>query len=123
MGYAADAAPGSRPGVPRERRDPDLLPHGELAEPQPHAEVLSDAGLRTRTPVFGTAQPARGLSGAVRRAAYRLPEHRPTRWVLLLAADRLDVLEHRARSGWWILPAAVSLAVGYAAVRRAAARR
>lgn len=119
MGYGVDAGRDARPGVPRERRpvrtgDADL----GLPAPQRDPSTLSRSGLRLRTPVFGTAQPARGLSGLVRRAAYRVPEHRPARWALLLAADRVDVLEHRVRSGWWVLPAAAALALGYLAVSR-----
>jgi hypothetical protein len=51
--------------------------------------------LPKQTPVFGTAQPPRGLSGMVRNAAYRIPQHQTKRWLLLLAADRIDVLGHR----------------------------
>jgi hypothetical protein len=47
----------------------------------------------------------RGLSGLVRRAAYRVPEHRTARWALLLAGDRLDVLEHRLGRDLWLVPA------------------
>jgi hypothetical protein len=72
--------------------------------------------------VFGAAVPARGLSGVLRRAAYRVPEHRSARWTLLLAADRVDVLEGRAAAGWWIIPAAAALALRYLAVSRLASR-
>lgn len=123
MGYGADAGAAARPGVPRERRVPDGQARGELPEPQPGPEVLSRSGMRTPTPVFGAAQPARGLSGRVRWAAYRLPEHGAGRWGLLLAADRLDVLEHRAARAWWLVPAAVAVLVGYALAARAAGRK
>lgn len=87
-----DAAPGRRPGVPMEAE-----PSQEYAvEPQwggpEHLVRKGGAGL---TPVYGTAQPPRGLSGQLRRAAYEIPEHEARHWLLLLAADRLDVLEHR----------------------------
>jgi hypothetical protein len=58
-----------------------------------------------------------------RRAAYRIPEHRASRWGLLLAADRLDVLERRARGAAWLVPALAAGAIGYALVARALARR
>jgi hypothetical protein len=45
------------------------------------------------TPVFGTAQPVRGLSGALRTRAYAIPEHHARHWLLLVAADRVDVVE------------------------------
>jgi hypothetical protein len=122
MGYAVDAGRSARPGVPRERPLPDAEPVGTLPDPQPHPEILSRSGIRTPTPVFGTALPARGLSGVVRRAAYRIPEHRPARWALLLAADRVDVLERRAARGWWILPAVAALALGYAVSARLSRR-
>src|SRR5690606_33916048 len=47
------------------------------------------------TPVFGTAQPLHGLSGVLRTKAYSIPEHFPRHWLLLLVADRVDVLEGR----------------------------
>src|SRR5512133_3757154 len=124
MGYGVDAGATARPGVPRERRRvPDERAGGELPEPQRGPAVLSRSGVRTPTPVFGTAQPARGLSGFVRRAAYRLPEHRVGRWALLLAADRVDVLEDRAARAWWIIPAAAAAVAGYVSVARALDRR
>jgi hypothetical protein len=51
------------------------------------------------TPVFGTAQPPQGISGLVRRRAYAIPEHRVRHWMLLLLADRLDLLEYRLGGG------------------------
>ncbi len=122
MGYDVDAGGTARPGVPRERLVPDRRARGELPSPQGGAELLSRSGIRTPAPVFGTAQPARGLAGSIRRAAYRVSEHRPGRWALLLLADRVDVLAHRARRGWWLLPAAAALALGYAATARLARR-
>jgi hypothetical protein len=47
------------------------------------------------TPVFGAAQPLRGLSGAIRRYAYTFSEGRTAHWMLLMAGDRVDVLESR----------------------------
>ncbi len=122
-GRAVDAGAGSRPGVPRERNAPDPGAWWARPEQQRGVAVLSRAGLRAPTAVFGTAQPVRGLSGLVRRAAYRVPEHRSARWALLLAGDRLDVLEHRIARNLWLLPAAAALATGYLAVSRALGRR
>lgn len=122
MGYSVDAGGPPRPGIPRERSVSPSEPSGTLPEPQRHPELLSRSGIRTPTAVFGTAVPARGLSGLVRRAAYRTPEHRSARWALLRAADRLDVLEHRAETGWWVVPAAAALVLGYVAASRLARR-
>jgi hypothetical protein len=122
--YAVDAARSLRPGVPRE--------HGAVADPGSHWErpaqqrdlsALSRSGLRAATPVFGTSAPPHGLSGAIRRLAYRVPEHRASRWALLLLGDRVDVVESRLAGAVWLLPAAAAFAVGFAATRRALRRR
>ncbi|GAA5117419.1 hypothetical protein GCM10023339_28230 [Alloalcanivorax gelatiniphagus] len=100
-GWGADLDPADRPSYPREVFDPAASgAHWEIPESQP------DDGRRERsieharlTPAFGTAQPLRGLSGAVRRYAYeRHSEGKAAHWLLLIAGDRLDVLEHVARS-------------------------
>jgi hypothetical protein len=67
------------------RRDPTST--GQPSTLPPTATVA--------TPVFGTAQPPRGLSGALRRRAYALPEHHTRHWLWLLLADRIDLAEHR----------------------------
>jgi hypothetical protein len=76
---------------------PDPGAHWITPQRQPTAPThLRRKGLHALTPVLGTAQPPRGLSGRLRWLAYRVPEHRARHWVLLMAADRVDVLEHRA---------------------------
>lgn len=123
LGLGIDASPQTRPGVPRERPGAASGAHWERPQQQRGVGPLSRSGLHRATPVFGTAQPARGLSGAVRRAAYRFPEHRTARWMLLLAADRVEVLGCRIVRGAWLLPAAVALVAGYLAISRTLARR
>jgi hypothetical protein len=121
-GIGADADPAARPGVPRERVPPATGAWWDRPEQQRGVAALSRQGLRAATPAFGTAQPPRALSGMVRRAAYRIPAHRTSRWALLLVGDRLDVLEHRLARSAWVLPAALACAAGYAAVSRALRR-
>jgi len=109
-----------RPGVPMEREPSPLegSAQGALALQDPSACPLIRMELNAPTPVFGTAQPPRGLSGLMRRGAYRVPEHRPSHWLLLLLADRVDVAEHRAKELWWLpLVAAPIAALAVAAVR------
>jgi hypothetical protein len=48
---------------------------------------------RKLTPVYADTVPPRGLSGLLRRRAYRIHEHKARRWLLLLLADRIDVVE------------------------------
>lgn len=94
---AADLDPEERPGVPMEAA-PRPMEDAHRTTPASQAgreDRLTRAGTERATPVFGTAQPPRGLSGRIRRLAYRLPEHRARHWMLLLAADRVDVAEDR----------------------------
>jgi hypothetical protein len=97
-GWGADLDPKDRPSVPQERFDPDRTgARWEFPERQP------ETGPRERsiehkflTPVFGTTYPPKGLSGVMRRHAYRAySEGRAAHWLLLLAADRVDVVESR----------------------------
>jgi hypothetical protein len=93
-----DANPSRRPGIPMEYDPPHPLGHAHWSEPERTPDpgyVLKRASLAELTPVFGTAVPPRGLSGLLRRAAYRIPEHRTTHWLVLLLADRIDAIEHR----------------------------
>lgn len=95
---AADADPQDRPGVPIYKPAGTSAPLSRptLARQSQTVPVLVGADVGGLTPVFGTAQPPRGLSGAIRRAAYRIPEHRAAHWMLLLLGDRVDVWESRA---------------------------
>lgn len=95
--HGIDATAAARPGVPMEA-EPRPAEGAHWREPpqQPGAEEhLRRAGLDRPTPVVGTAQRPHGLSGLMRRKAYDIPEHYARHWALLLAADRVDVVEHR----------------------------
>lgn len=95
--HGYDQAPENRPGVPMEtepRPDPDA-PWTTPPRQESGEEHLKRVGRDDLTPVYGTAQPPAGVSGVMRRMAYRIPEHEARRWLLLLMADRVDVLEHR----------------------------
>jgi hypothetical protein len=77
---------------------PALGAHWTRPERQPAAKgVTHRKELARMTPVFGTAQPLAGLSGLIRRKAYAIPEHLVRHWMLLLIADRVDVLEARVK--------------------------
>ena len=92
-GWGADLDPANRPSVPQEQfletgahwnfpeRQPETWPRERSVE---HAML---------TPVFGTSCPPKGLSGKVRRYAYRYSEGRAAHWLLLLAGDRVDAVE------------------------------
>ncbi|MDN4161832.1 hypothetical protein [Nocardioides abyssi] len=98
-GWGADLDPADRPSYPREI-DADTGAHWDLPERQPeHGARERSIEHMMLTPVFGTAQPLHGLSGAIRRYAYqRHSEGKAMHWLALLAADRVDVVENVARS-------------------------
>lgn len=96
-GWGADHVPLQRPGVPQEADPPAPLASAHWLVPEQQASdepPLVGRGLQL-TPVFSSAVPARGVSGALRRLAYGIPDYRARRWLLLMAADRVDVIEHR----------------------------
>jgi hypothetical protein len=89
--------PNSRPEPARMRAPPSVPRHGRPGKPMP--------------PVYGTAVPLRGLSGAVRRAAYRLPDHTVNHWLLLLLGDRVQSWELRARRGLLVVAPLAAVAL------------
>jgi hypothetical protein len=93
--WGADARPEDRPGVPMEQSPPRPMGNATWSTPpQPPETAAVIDPQRGITPVFGTANPPRGLSGVMRRLAYRIPTYKTERWMLLMAADRVDVVEH-----------------------------
>ncbi|MEU1646491.1 hypothetical protein [Micromonospora zamorensis] len=95
-GWGVDLDPKDRPSVPKERFDPTLNgAHWEFPERQPE-KWPRERSIEHKflTPVFGTSCPPKGLSGLIRRYSYRTySEGRAAHWLLLLAADRVDVVE------------------------------
>jgi hypothetical protein len=96
-GWGVDLDESLRPAVPKENYRPDATgAHWEFPERQPARQPRERSPEhKFLTPVFGTTCPPKGLSGAIRRRAYRFSEGRPIHWLMLLAADRVDVLEGR----------------------------
>jgi hypothetical protein len=117
---AADADPSSRPGVPMYKSSGTSaeIVRPPLDQQQTDVEVLIGRDIGRLTPVFGTCQPPRGLSGLLRRAGYKIPEHKAGRWMTLLFADRVDVWESRLRRHPILGALAVAAVIGGARVRR-----
>jgi hypothetical protein len=100
-GWGVDLDPRDRPSVPREVFAPETTgAHWDLPEQQPERWPRERSIEHGRlTPVFGTAQPPKGLSGAVRKYAYRrYSEGRAAHWLLLIAGDRIDAVESHLAS-------------------------
>jgi len=106
-GRIDDLDPTARPGVPMEHA-PEPFPTApeRVVVQRPRVEILQIPGRRKPVWVVSNAQPPRGLAGRLRRKAFRIPEHHPEHWMLLLAADRLEVKISRARR-WLGLAAGV----------------
>lgn len=100
--FGIDEPARNRPGVPmKAETPPDTGAHWATPErQQSEEEHLHRKALDQVTPVYGTAQPPKGLSGAMRRMAYGIPEHSAIHWAVLLAADRVDILEDRLSHGF-----------------------
>ena len=92
-GWGLDLDPADRPSWPKlDFRDDLTGAHWEFPERQeelrPRERSIEH---RFLTPVFGTAQPLHGPSGALRRLSYaRFSEGRAAHWMLLVLADRVD---------------------------------
>ena len=94
-GWGVDLDPANRPSYPKEVME-QTGAHWDFPErQQPRGFREKSTEHKFLTPVFGTAQPLRGLSGAIRRYAYTLSEGQTAHWLLLMAGDRVDVLESR----------------------------
>ena len=93
QGWGADLDRKNRPAVPMERMPARVHAHGELAQQPCNMEVFVSPERPGLTPLFGTSAPPSGLSGAIRRLAYKLTENDIRHWLLLLVADRVNVVE------------------------------
>jgi hypothetical protein len=100
-GWGADLDPKDRPAVPRERFDPNMSgAHWDFPERQEEKWPRERSNEhKFLTPVFGTSCPPKGVSGAMRKYAYRrFSEARVAHWLILIAADRVDAFGSHARS-------------------------
>jgi hypothetical protein len=60
---------------------------------RPDVEILQSIEHVRRPAVVGTSTPPRGVSGMMRRAAFRWSESNWIHWLMLMGADRVDVVE------------------------------
>jgi hypothetical protein len=95
-GWGVDANPQNDPVYPMKKRN-----NGEHAgyswnrPPQQPAtvEVLHSNERPNLSAAFGTSTPPRGLSGALRRFAFKYSESSYGHWLPLMAADRVAMVE------------------------------
>jgi hypothetical protein len=95
QGWGADADPANRPAVPKERTPP-RLPERHWDQPSAQTAKVKVFHSNERpgiTPVFGTSTPPSGVSGMLRALAFKFSENDLRHWLILLAADRINVGE------------------------------
>jgi hypothetical protein len=94
-GWGADLDKKNRPAVPMERTPPRFIHQheGQIEQQAETVEVLVSTERPGVTPIFGTRQPPSGVSGMIRRAAFKTTENDLRHWLLLLLADRVNVVE------------------------------
>lgn len=95
-GWGIDADPKNDPTYPMKKRTDEEIEGYTWDRPplQPvNIEVLKSVERPNITAVFGTAMPPKGLSGSIRRLAFKKSENSYGRWLPLVLADRIGVVE------------------------------
>jgi hypothetical protein len=96
LGWGIDADPKNDPTYPIKHRT-DVEQKGYTWERPPQqpidVEVLHSIERPNVSAVFGTSVPPSGLSGQIRRLAFKASESEYGHWLPLLIADRVNVVE------------------------------
>ncbi|MFT2008614.1 hypothetical protein ACMA1I_08060 [Pontibacter sp. 13R65] len=95
-GWGIDADPKNDPTYPYKRRTNEEHKGYNWDRPtqQPiTVEILHSIERPNVTAVFGTSTPPSGLSGMLRRYAFKFSENSYGHWLPLLLADRINVVE------------------------------
>src|SRR3982750_4529451 len=95
-GWGIDADPENDPTYPMKHwtgDDHNRLNYEKAPQQEITVEVLHSNERPNITRVFGTSAPPSGLSGAMRRRAFKYSEDNYAHWLTLVAADRVGVLE------------------------------
>ncbi len=95
-GWGIDADPENEPTYPMKKytgADHDRLNYERTTQQPIDIEVLHSNERPEITRVFGTSTPPSGLSGMLRRYAFRFSEGSSGHWLTLIMADRVNVVE------------------------------
>lgn len=95
-GWNLDADPRNEPTYPIKKWTGDDHNRSNWERPplQPQTvEVLHSNERPSLSAVFGTPNPPSGLSGVIRRTAFKFSESEYGHWLNLLLADRINVVE------------------------------
>lgn len=95
-GWGVDADPKNDPTYPMKKRNDGEHAGYSWERPQQQpadVEVLHSNERPNLPAVFGTSTPPAGLSGLIRRLAFRYSESDYLHWLPLMLADRVNVVE------------------------------
>ncbi|MEE7493460.1 hypothetical protein [Methylobacterium oryzae] len=95
-GWGVDADPQNDPTYPMRditRDDGRGMNWTRPPKQRARVEVLTSIEYNARPAVVGTSTPPRGVSGVIRRQAFRYSESQWAHWLMLMAADRVNVVE------------------------------
>lgn len=95
-GWGTEADPENDPTYPMKHyngADHERLNYEKPPQQPIDIEMLHSIERPGITRVFGTSTPPAGLSGAIRRFAYKYSEATATHWMTLIFADRVDVIQ------------------------------
>jgi hypothetical protein len=95
-GWGFDADPDNDPTYPIKHRngaDYERINYEKPPQQPVNIEILHSIERPGITRVFGTSTPPSGLSGMIRRFAFRYSESTYSHWVPLVLADRVDVIQ------------------------------
>lgn len=95
-GWGYDANPDNKPNYPMKHyngADHERFNYEKPSQQPVDIEVLHSNERLGISRVFGTSTPPSGLSGMIRRFAFKYSESSYAHWVPLVLADRIGVLE------------------------------
>jgi hypothetical protein len=95
-GWGMDADPENDPTYPMKKWNGDDHKRYNWDRPQQQAlevEILHSNERPNVSAVFGTVAPPSGLSGSIRRYAFKYSESSYGHWLPLVLADRVNVIE------------------------------
>ena len=95
VGWGVDANPQNDPTYPYRDRSQDDHSGRWIRPTLQHqdVELLQSVEHKQRPAVFGTASPPKWISGWMRRLAFRWTESNWAHWMLLMGADRVNMVE------------------------------
>src|SRR4051812_42416056 len=95
-GWGIDADEKNNPTYPIKKytgADHQRIHYPKAPQQPVDREILQSIERPAITRVFGTSTPPSGVSGSIRRYAYKYSESHPAHWMTLILADRVNVVE------------------------------